>query len=1095
MSAAIRPRQDVRWLRVGVLAISLLLVPARPLAAAGSHLPGAESNLVLRAPVDKWDEAVPLGNGLLGGLLWGEGQTIRLSLDRGDLWDLRTPAATHEKGFTYANLQKLVREQNVGEINRLTDAPYNQSTPTKLPAGRLEIVLDPARTVTSFELDLARAEGRVRLSDGTSLVAFFSAVQPVALIRIPGAAPQEIRLRIPGGGAGGDTGPDSHAVASLGYPPAKTGSDRNTRWFVQDTVGGLSYCVCARSLRLGEATLIAVTVTSTADGPDPLTLARARLALALKSTYAAAIESHAAWWADFWSQSRVQIPEPDIQRQYDLVRYFHGASSRRGAPPMPLQGVWTADAGSLPPWKGDYHNDLNTQMSYMGYQGAGHFDEGRCFLDFNEKLLPRYRRFAREFFGTPGANVPGVMSLSGDPLTGWAQYSLSPTAGAWVAHLFYLHWRYTGDDHYLREVAYPWCREVGQCLRALLRSDAQGVLRLPLSSSPEIHDNSLKAWLAPNSNYDLFCMKMLFLSLSEMADEAGDTAEASQWTQLAAALGPYHVDAQGMLLIDATQPLPASHRHLSNLMGLYPFNLVTCEGGERDRTTIKASLAQWDRLGTGAWCGYSFSWMSALRARVGDPEAAVRNLDIFVKAFLLRNGFHANGDQTKSGFSGFTYRPFTLEGNMLAAAAVHEMLLQSWSPPPGRRDTEVIRIFPATPWRWHDASFDDLRAEGGHRGSARRENNATTWLRVVAGRDGPVRLRDNFGGRAPRWNRDGVTRVGENYVVPLKSGESLEATLEKPSRVPPAPLTMPLRRLSSNADPLPFPQAMKTITASLVLCLFAASPALSNERIDLAGEWRLRLDPDDLGVKSGWPSQPLAGNDRMVLPNTTDRAGFGFALDPKTMLHAAPFPVTTRFPGVKDPTRADEHGYLVRRHLFVRPAWYERELDVPASWAGRVASLRIERAMWKTDVWIDGRPSGSCDSLVAEHRHDLGVLEPGKHWLTVRVDNRMIHNITTITHAYGPETQTRWNGMIGAIELVSARAFGALRRGLPRGRPPLGAGRGGPRQYGLRGAIGPADGPALQGEGRPLPGRGTDRGPHRTGRRQRRAHTDACRTR
>ena len=779
--------QDVRWLRAGVLVFPLLLVAAGPVPGAGSRLPGPESNLVLTAPVDKWDEAVPLGNGLLGGLLWGEGQTIRLSLDRGDLWDLRTPAAIHEKGFTYANLQKLVREKNTGEIGRLTDAPYNHPTPTKIPAGRLEITLDPARAVTAFELDLARAEGQARLSDGNRLRAFFSAVQPVALIQIPGAALREVRLRIPGGGGGGDTGPDSHAVAALGYPPAKTGSDGDIRWFVQDTVEGLSYCVCARSLRTADSTLIAVTVTSTADGPDPLTLARARVTLALKSTYDTAIAPHAAWWAGFWSRSHVQVPEPDIQRQYDLVRYFYGAASRRGAPPMPLQGVWTADAGSLPPWKGDYHNDLNTQMSYMGYQGAGHFDEGRCFFDFNEKLLPRYRRFAREFFGTPGANVPGVMSLSGDPLTGWGQYSLSPTAGAWVAHLFYLHWRYTADDRYLREVAYPWCREVGQCVRALLRPDAQGVLRLPLSSSPEIHDNSLKAWLTPNSNYDLFCLKMLFLSLAEMADAAGDTVEASQWTQVAAALGPHHVDDKDMLLIDATQPLPASHRHLSNLMGLYPFNLVTCEGTDRDRATIKASLAQWDRLGTQAWCGYSFSWMSALRARVGDPEAAVRNLDIFVKAFLLRNGFHANGDQTKSGFSSFTYRPFTLEGNMLADAAVHEMLLQSWSPTPGRRDTEVIRVFPATPWRWHDASFDDLRAEGGHRVSARRENNATTWLRVVAGRDGPMRIRDNFGGRVPKWSRAGVTRAGDNYIVPMKSGESLEATLEKPARVPPAP--------------------------------------------------------------------------------------------------------------------------------------------------------------------------------------------------------------------------------------------------------------------------------------------------------------------
>jgi alpha-L-fucosidase 2 len=781
-------RRGHRWLCTVLVTCGCLATPLQA-SPPGTWLPGRDLNLVLAAPIDHWDEAVPLGNGLLGGLLWGEGRTIRLSLDRGDLWDLRTPPAVHEAGFTYANLQKLVREKDQRAIGRLFDAPYNHPTPTKIPAGRLEVVLDPARSLTSFELDLATAEGRAALTDGRRIDVFFSAVSPVALMRIPGAAPGEVRLRIPGGGGGGggDTGPDSHAVASLGYPPAQLGRDDSTRWFVQDTAGGLSYCVCTRTLRLPDATLIAVTVTSTADGPDPLVLARKRLAEALSTSYAEAFKPHAAWWDRFWSQSRVSVPEPAIQQQYDLVQYFYGACSRRGAPPMPLQGVWTADAGALPPWKGDYHNDLNTQMSYMGYQAAGHLDEGRCFLDLNEKLLPRYRRFARAFFGTPGANVPGVMSLTGDPLTGWPQYSLSPTAGAWVAHLFYLHWRYTADDRFLRDVAYPFCNEVGTCLICLLQPDGHGVLRLPLSSSPEIHDNSLSAWLTPNSNYDRFCLEMLFRSLAEMADAQDKRVEALLWTEKADALGDVHVNPQRALRIDAKEDLPASHRHLSNLIGLYPFNLVTCEGTDRDRATIKASLAQWDRLGTQAWCGYSFSWMSALRARVGEPEAAVRNLDIFVKAFLLRNGFHANGDQTKSGFSSFTYRPFTLEGNMLAAAAVHEMLLQSWSPTPGRRDTEVIRVFPATPWRWHDASFDDLRAEGGHRVSARRENNATTWLRVVAGHDGAVRIRDNFGGRAPRWSRAGVTRVGDHFEVRLKSGESLEAHLGRPTQVSPAP--------------------------------------------------------------------------------------------------------------------------------------------------------------------------------------------------------------------------------------------------------------------------------------------------------------------
>jgi alpha-L-fucosidase 2 len=153
----------------------------------------------------------------------------------------------------------------------------------------------------------------------------------------------------------------------------------------------------------------------------------------------------------------------------------------------------------------------------------------------------------------------------------------------------------------------------------------------------------------------------------------------------------------------------------------------------------------------------------------------------------LRNGFHANGDQTKSGFSGFTYRPFTLEGNFLAMEAVHEMLLQSWSGELGSGDWGAIRIFPATPWRWHDASFTDLRAEGGYRVSAKRENNATTWLCVVASQAGVVRIRDNFGGRIPKWNLRGVKKSGDNFEIKLKAGQRLEAVFERPETIPPAP--------------------------------------------------------------------------------------------------------------------------------------------------------------------------------------------------------------------------------------------------------------------------------------------------------------------
>lgn len=758
--------------RLGSLLPALFVGLFSASGSAGS--PDASLNLKLKAPITTWDEAVPMGNGLLGGLLWGDGHTLRLSLDRGDLWDERPSKHFLEvrDRFNWASMQRMVQENRMDEFNDVFDSNYDYNgPPTKLPAGRLELDLGAGQTVESFELKLTAAEANAKLSGGGQVSAFMGAAnvrEPVALIRLPVGLLKNVQLRSP------------ESVKKLNYPPAQEGRAGSACWFEQPGADGFAYAVYAGWANAGDATLLAVTVSTSAEGKSPIDIARARVKRALKAGYEKAFERHVAWWSQFWSHSSLAVPDPDILRQYYLVRYFYGAASRRGAPPMPLQGVWSADAGSLPPWKGDYHNDLNTQMTYIAYRTSGDFDEGGCFLDYLWNLLPTFRRFAREFYDAPGAAVPGVMSLAGQPLGGWGQYSLSPTMGAWNAHLFYLHWRHTSDTAFLRSRAYPFCREIGTCLRALLKPDAHGILALPLSSSPEIFDNSRRAFLKPNSNYDLACLNILFLSLSEMATALGNKPAAEDWAATARKLGDFHIAPNGALLLDETTPLPGSHRHLSNLMALHPFNLITVDGGARAREVIAASLDDWDRTGTRAWCGYTFSWMACLRARVGDGEAAWHNLDIYTRAFTLRNGFHANGDQTKTGLSDFTYRPFTLEGNFLAMEAVHEMLLQSWSPHPGTGETGVIRIFPAVPSRWHEASFEDLRAEGGYKVSARREDNATTWFRIVAGRSGLLSVRDNFGGRQIKWSRDGVNRAGDNFEVHLKKGEAIEGSLPRP---------------------------------------------------------------------------------------------------------------------------------------------------------------------------------------------------------------------------------------------------------------------------------------------------------------------------
>ncbi len=750
-------------------------------AAIEARLPDASLNLAITAPITTWDEAIPLGNGVIGVLLWGENNMIRLSLDRGDLWDER-PSKAHlavKDRFNWASMQRMVADNNMKEFNAVFDSNYDYNgPPTKLPAGRLEIELANGTRVESFQLNLAVAEGLARFANGEALRVFVNAgdiTEPVAIARIPGQAPVGFRLKHP------------DSLGKLGYPPPVTGRSENCCWFEQECADGLSYAVWAAWKRAHNETQLAITIATSNEGPNPRLIAEKRVERALNVGYDKLQELHAKWWERFWARSSIDIPEHHILQHYYLVRYFYGAASRRGALPMPLQGVWTADDGSLPPWKGDYHNDLNTQMTYMGYQPAGHFDEGATFLDMLWELLPTFRRFARDFYDAPGAAVPGVMSLKGQALGGWGQYSLSPTMGAWNAHLFYLHWRYTQDNEFLKQRAYPWCSEIGECILHLLKPDANGILKLPLSSSPEIFDNTRRAFVTPNSNYDLMCIKMLFLALTEMAAASGNTSDSVKWVTAARQLGEFHTDADGVLLVAPNTPLPASHRHLSNIIGIYPFNLITVDGPEMDRRIINASLKQWDALGTSAWCGYSFSWMSALRARVGDAESAVRHLDIFTRAFVLRNGFHANGDQTKSGFSSFTYRPFTLEGNFLAMAAVHEMLLQSWAPNPGSNAPGIIRLFPSTPWRWHDASFTNLRAEGGHLVSARRENNATIWFQIVAGSDGPMRILDNFSGVEPRWNRKDVKKIGACFEIPARKGDVIEGFLPKSATIPAPP--------------------------------------------------------------------------------------------------------------------------------------------------------------------------------------------------------------------------------------------------------------------------------------------------------------------
>ena len=188
----------------------------------------------------------------------------------------------------------------------------------------------------------------------------------------------------------------------------------------------------------------------------------------------------------------------------------------------------------------------------------------------------------------------------------------------------------------------------------------------------------------------------------------------------------------------------------------------------------------------------------------------------------------------------------------------------------------------------------------------------------------------------------------------------------------------------------------------------------SDTLVSLAGTWSFQLDPHDRGEKEAWFRRGL--DDRIMLPGTTDQAGKGYPLDRQTMRYSVPF-MMTDWPGVSKITRLDRAGFLLRPWYYVGKAWYQRRITIPENWSRKHVLLKLERVIWRTDVWIDTRYVGSFDSLATEHGFDLGRLAPGDHRLTIRVDNGMIHNIGLAGHSYGPETQSRWNGLVGRLEL------------------------------------------------------------------------------
>ena len=696
-------------------------------------------NLSFDSIPTRWDEAFPMGNGMIGELVWAKDGKLRFSLDRADLWDSRPMQGLHRKEFSYKWVQEQVAKKDYKPVQDYFDRPYdNEPAPTKIPGGALEFNMSDWGKVLVAELDIASATTSITWSKGISLKSFVHASKPIGWFRFENIPSNfDIQLIAPqyngtvkniGDPVGGDD------LSRLGYEQGNISKNKNTITYVQEGWGGFKYRITVQWKRDSKNNVEGVWSINTETKKQHLPPSDSSfLASHLNKGFQQEQESHLFWWKNYWSKSAISVPDSIIEKQWYQEQYKFGSTSRKGAPPISLQAIWTADNGRIPPWKGDYHHDLNTQLSYWPSYSGNHLDEGIVYLDHLDENKANYKRFTKLYFGVEGIAVPGVTTLDGTEMGGWIQYSLSPTVSSWLSHHYYMQWRYGMDRAFLKQRAYPWIKDVAVFLENITTIDKNGFRKLPISSSPEINDNSLSAWFSENTNYDLSLMKFNFGAAKELAMELGLNNEAAHWDSILHQFSDFSLSENHELKFAPSLSYGVSHRHFSHLMAIHPLGLIKWENGEKEREIIKNTISLLDSIGPDYWCGYSYAWESNIKARAKDGEGAAKALQIFANAFCSTNGFHLNGDQTKSGLSKFQYRPFTLEGNFAFAAGLQEMLLQSHA--------GYIDVMPAVPTSWKNISFKQLRAEGAFLIDASKKEGKIATIKIKSEKGGTTSIK------------------------------------------------------------------------------------------------------------------------------------------------------------------------------------------------------------------------------------------------------------------------------------------------------------------------------------------------------------------
>lgn len=727
------------------------------------------------APAASWVEALPLGNGRLGAMVYGGPEVERLQLNEDSIWAGGPYDPTHDDARdALPEVRRLIFAGRLVEAQRLANdrmmaRPLSQSA--YQPLGDLILTFAGGEAVRDYvrELDLDRAVATTRFSteSGRQLrEVFVSAVDQVLVMRLTAEGEQgrldfAATFGTPHRECSIASGHD-RAITLEGRPGSANGIAPAIRFAARARVITATGEVSSRDgcLRVSGAKSAVILVAAATNfrrhddlGADEKAVAESTLEAAATRSFDAMLTDHVADHRRLFRRSTLWLgrtppamqptdrrvlnraPQADpalAALAYHFGRYLLIASSRPGTQPANLQGIWNSQLN--PPWQSKLTININTEMNYWPAEPTNLAELHEPLLRLVRELSETGRRTAARHYGAGGwvAHHNTDLWRATAPIDG-AFWGLWPMGGGWLSLHLWEHYLFGLDERFLAEV-YPVLR--GACeffLDALVKDPTSGWLVTAPSLSPEnAHHEGVSIAAGPAMDQqilrDLFAATARASAILKLDDDfCGRVVQARRQ------LAPDRIGRGGQLQEwqedwDLVAPEP-DHRHVSHLFGLYPSSQVN----EAETPELWAAAKRSLELRGDFATGWGIGWRINLWARLRDGDRALKVLHRLMEPDRsYPNLFDA-------------HPPFQIDGNFGATAGIAEMLLQSRLVALGPDDDPIdlrfeIFLLPALPTEWRDGSITGLRARGGFHVDLRWAGGDLAEARITSTAGCPARI-------------------------------------------------------------------------------------------------------------------------------------------------------------------------------------------------------------------------------------------------------------------------------------------------------------------------------------------------------------------